>query len=47
MGWFGLALPEADGGSGLSAVEHALFYREVGPALRTESTSWRRASPPW
>ena len=30
MGWFGLALPEADGGSGLSAVEHALFYREVG-----------------
>jgi alkylation response protein AidB-like acyl-CoA dehydrogenase len=30
MGWFGLLLPEADGGSGLSAVEHALFYREVG-----------------
>jgi alkylation response protein AidB-like acyl-CoA dehydrogenase len=30
MGWFGLALPEADGGSGLSAVEHALFHREVG-----------------
>jgi alkylation response protein AidB-like acyl-CoA dehydrogenase len=30
MGWFGLALPEADGGSGLSAVEHALFYCEVG-----------------
>src|SRR5215468_6475272 len=30
MGWFGLVLPEADGGSGLSAVEHALFYREVG-----------------
>lgn len=29
-GWFGLALPEADGGSGLSAVEHALFFREVG-----------------
>jgi len=29
-GWFGLALSEADGGSGLSAVEHALFYREVG-----------------
>ena len=29
-GWFGLVLPEADGGSGLSAVEHALFYREVG-----------------
>src|SRR5262249_59432233 len=25
MGWFGLVLPEADGGSGLSAVEHALF----------------------
>ena len=30
MGWFGLVLPEPDGGSGLSAVEHALFYREVG-----------------
>jgi alkylation response protein AidB-like acyl-CoA dehydrogenase len=29
-GWFGLALPTADGGSGLSAVEHAFFYREVG-----------------
>jgi alkylation response protein AidB-like acyl-CoA dehydrogenase len=30
LGWFGLVVPEADGGSGLSAVEHALFYREVG-----------------
>src|SRR5262245_52070885 len=30
MGWFGLVLPEGDGGSGLSAVEHSLFYREVG-----------------
>jgi alkylation response protein AidB-like acyl-CoA dehydrogenase len=30
MGWFALVLPEADGGSGLSAVEHALFHREVG-----------------
>ena len=30
MGWFGLALPEAEGGSGLSAVEHVLFFREVG-----------------
>jgi alkylation response protein AidB-like acyl-CoA dehydrogenase len=30
MGWFGLVLPESDGGSGLSAVEHALFHREVG-----------------
>src|SRR5262245_33309685 len=30
MGWFGLVLPEAEGGSGLSAVEHALFHREVG-----------------
>src|SRR5262245_48345037 len=30
MGWFGLVLPEADGGSGLSAVEHALFHCEVG-----------------
>lgn len=30
MGWFGLVLPERDGGSGLSPVEHALFHREVG-----------------
>jgi alkylation response protein AidB-like acyl-CoA dehydrogenase len=30
MGWFGLVVPAAEGGSGLSAVEHALFYREVG-----------------
>jgi alkylation response protein AidB-like acyl-CoA dehydrogenase len=30
MGWFGLALPEQSGGSGLSAVEHALFFREAG-----------------
>lgn len=30
MGWFGLALPEGAGGNGLSAVEHALFYCEVG-----------------
>ena len=30
MGWFALALPEEDGGSGLTAVEHALFFREVG-----------------
>jgi alkylation response protein AidB-like acyl-CoA dehydrogenase len=30
MGWFALAVPEASGGSGLSSVEHALFFREVG-----------------
>jgi alkylation response protein AidB-like acyl-CoA dehydrogenase len=30
MGWFALAVPEGTGGSGLSAVEHALFFREVG-----------------
>jgi alkylation response protein AidB-like acyl-CoA dehydrogenase len=30
LGWFGLAAPEAAGGSGLSAVEHALFFREAG-----------------
>lgn len=30
MGWFALAVPEGDGGSGLSAVEHAIFFREVG-----------------
>jgi alkylation response protein AidB-like acyl-CoA dehydrogenase len=30
LGWFGLAVPESLGGSGLSAVEHALFFREIG-----------------
>jgi alkylation response protein AidB-like acyl-CoA dehydrogenase len=30
MGWFALAVPEAAGGSGLSPVEHALFFREAG-----------------
>jgi alkylation response protein AidB-like acyl-CoA dehydrogenase len=30
MGWFALAVPEALGGSGLSPVEHALFFREAG-----------------
>jgi alkylation response protein AidB-like acyl-CoA dehydrogenase len=30
MGWFALALAEDAGGSGLSAVEHALFFREIG-----------------
>ena len=30
MGWFALALSQAQGGSGLSAVEHALFFREIG-----------------
>lgn len=30
MGWFALAVPEDHGGSGLSAVEHALFFREAG-----------------
>ena len=29
-GWFGLLLPESEDGSGLSSVEHALFFREVG-----------------
>ena len=30
MGWFALAVPEDKGGSGLSPVEHALFFREAG-----------------
>jgi alkylation response protein AidB-like acyl-CoA dehydrogenase len=30
MGWYALALPQGAGGSGLSAVEFALFFREVG-----------------
>ena len=30
MGWFALAVPEVAGGSGLSPVEHALFFREAG-----------------
>ena len=29
MGWFALAVPEELGGSGLSPVEHALFFREA------------------
>jgi alkylation response protein AidB-like acyl-CoA dehydrogenase len=30
MGWFGLALSEKLGGSGLSAVEHVLFFQAAG-----------------
>ena len=30
MGWFALIVPEDRGGSGLSSVEHVLFFREVG-----------------
>lgn len=30
MGWFALTVPENLGGSGLSSVEHALFFREAG-----------------
>lgn len=30
MGWFGITLPVEAGGSGLSSVEHVLFFREVG-----------------
>jgi len=30
MGWFALAVPTDLGGSGLSQVEHALFFREAG-----------------
>jgi alkylation response protein AidB-like acyl-CoA dehydrogenase len=30
LGWFALAVPESAGGSGLSEVEHVLFFREVG-----------------
>lgn len=30
MGWFALALAEDRGGSGLSTVEHVLFFREAG-----------------
>src|SRR5579863_9757570 len=30
LGWFALAVPEALGGSGLSPVEHVLFFREAG-----------------
>ena len=30
MGWFALAVPQVFGGSGLSSVEHALFFREAG-----------------
>lgn len=30
LGWFALAVPEERGGSGLSEIEHVLFFREVG-----------------
>jgi alkylation response protein AidB-like acyl-CoA dehydrogenase len=30
LGWFGITLPAAMGGSALSSVEYVLFYREVG-----------------
>ena len=30
LGWFALTLPEDQEGSGLGAVEHALFFREAG-----------------
>jgi alkylation response protein AidB-like acyl-CoA dehydrogenase len=30
LGWFGLSLPSDAGGSGLSAVEQAVFFREFG-----------------
>jgi alkylation response protein AidB-like acyl-CoA dehydrogenase len=30
MGWFGTLVSEKAGGAGLSAVEHTLFFREVG-----------------
>jgi alkylation response protein AidB-like acyl-CoA dehydrogenase len=30
MGWFGMTLPAPAGGSGLTSVEHVLFFREVG-----------------
>ena len=33
MGWFGLGLPEASGGLGLSVVEEALIVREFGRQL--------------
>lgn len=33
MGWFGLALPEEDGGAGLTSVEEALVFTEAGRAL--------------
>jgi alkylation response protein AidB-like acyl-CoA dehydrogenase len=30
MGWFGITVPSASGGSGLTSIEHVLFFREVG-----------------
>jgi alkylation response protein AidB-like acyl-CoA dehydrogenase len=30
LGWFGITLAAASGGTGLSSVEHVLFFREVG-----------------
>jgi alkylation response protein AidB-like acyl-CoA dehydrogenase len=33
LGWFGISLPEAIGGAGLSVIEEVLFYRELGRVL--------------
>jgi alkylation response protein AidB-like acyl-CoA dehydrogenase len=33
LGWLGVAVPDASGGSGLSVVEEVLFYRELGRVL--------------
>ncbi|MGE0741749.1 MAG: acyl-CoA dehydrogenase family protein [Hyphomonadaceae bacterium] len=35
MGWFMMALPEADGGVGMSVVEEALVFREFGRRVLT------------
>src|SRR2546429_9306190 len=36
LGWLGLSLPEAHGGSGLGMVETALLLEEMGRAARSE-----------
>jgi alkylation response protein AidB-like acyl-CoA dehydrogenase len=33
LGWFGISLPEDDGGSGLTAVDETLIFRELGRNL--------------
>lgn len=33
LGWFGLGVPEADGGVGATLVEEALLFREIGRAV--------------
>jgi alkylation response protein AidB-like acyl-CoA dehydrogenase len=46
LGVFGLLLPEADGGSGLGAVEAAVVFEELGSHLATGPVLWTLLAAP-